>query len=66
MVERLDWTLIAGTAELSAGATYFLDPATAGRITATAPTVVSQFVVRVGRAVNARTLDIEIELPILL
>jgi len=66
MVERLDWTTIAGTLELSPGATYFLDSATAGRITTTAPTTVGQFVVRVGRAVNVRTLDIEIELPILL
>ena len=66
MIERLDWTNITGASELAPGATYFLDSVTAGRITATAPTTVGQFVVRVGRAINARTLDIEIELPILL
>ena len=65
-IERTDWTIVAGTADLSIGATYFLDPSAAGHITTTAPTTAGQFVVRVGRAVDARTLDIEIELPILL
>ena len=65
-IERLDWTIIAGTTDLSIGATYFLDPNMAGYITTTAPTTAGQYVVRVGRAVDARTLDIEIELPILL
>jgi len=65
-IERTDWTIIAGTTDLSIGATYFLDPNTAGHITTMAPTTAGQFVVRVGRAVDARTLDIEIELPILL
>lgn len=65
-IERTDWTIIAGTTDLSIGATYFLDPNTEGHITTTAPTTAGQFVVRVGRAVDARTLDIEIELPILL
>ncbi len=66
MIERLDWSVITGVLELVPGATYFLDSATSGNITATAPTTAGKFVVRVGRAVNARTLDIEIELPILL
>jgi len=57
---------VAGTIALTPGATYFLDPSTAGRITTTAPTTAGQYVVRVGRAVDATTLDIEIELPILL
>ena len=65
-IERSDWTDIASVANLSAGATYFLDPTLSGRITSTAPTAAGQYVVRVGRAVNATTLDIEIELPILL
>ncbi len=63
-IERSDWTAIAGVVSLSAGLTYFLDPSVAGHITSTAPTVVGQYVVRVGRAVNTTTLDIEIELPI--
>jgi hypothetical protein len=65
-IERTDWTLITGATDLSPGATYFLDPDTAGKITTTAPTTAGQLVVRVGRAVNVRTLDIEVELPILL
>ena len=65
-IERSDWTAIAGVTSLSAGVTYFLDPSVAGHITSTAPTVVGQYVVRVGRAVSTTTLDIEIELPILL
>lgn len=63
-IERSNWSDVAGTATLSAGATYFLDQTTAGRITSTAPTTAGQYVVRVGRAVNTTTLDIEIELPI--
>lgn len=65
-IEKSDWTAVAGVANLSAGVTYFLDPSVAGHITSTAPSVVGQYVVRVGRAVNTTTLDIEIELPILL
>jgi hypothetical protein len=65
-IERSNWSEIAGTANLSAGVTYFLDPSLAGRITTTAPTTAGQYVVRVGRAVSTTTLDIEIELPILL
>jgi hypothetical protein len=65
-ITRIDWTAVAGTATLSAGVTYYLDPATAGRITTTAPTTAGQSVVRVGRAVDTTTLDVEIELPILL
>ncbi len=65
-IERTDWTIVAGTTDLSIGSTYFLDPSSAGHITTTAPTTAGKFVVRVGRAVDARTLDIEIELPILL
>ncbi len=65
-IERSDWTDIAGVTNLSAGVTYFLDLTLSGRITSTAPSATGQYVVRVGRAVNTTTLDIEIELPILL
>lgn len=64
-ITRTDWTPITGTVTLSAGVTYFLDTA-AGRLTTAAPTAVGQYVVRVGRAVSTTTLDVEIELPILL
>ena len=59
-----DWTAIAGTAALVAGANYFLDAASRGRITGAAPTAAGQYVVRLGRAASALTLDIEIEAPI--
>jgi len=63
-VTRADWTDVSGSVSLSSGATYYLDPSTAGRITTTSPTASGQYVVRIGRAVNTTTLDIEIELPI--
>lgn len=63
-VTRSDWTSIAGTALLTPGATYFLSAATAGMITATAPSTETEFVVRVGRAINITTLDVEIDWPI--
>lgn len=65
-VERTDWMEVAGTALLSVGATYFLDPLMDGRITTMAPTAQGHYVVRVGRAVSSNVLDVEIELPILL
>ncbi len=65
-IERSDWTSVAGVTNLSAGVFYYLDPAVAGHITSTAPTSAGQYVVRLGRAIDTTTLDIEIELPILL
>jgi len=63
-VTRSDWTEVIGTTALTPGITYFLSSTTAGLLTATAPTTVGQYVVRVGRALDAETLDIEIELPV--
>ena len=63
-VERADWTDITGAVTLTPGATYFLDAVIAGKITTVAPTTTGQYVVRVGRAIDTTTLDIEIELPI--
>lgn len=65
-VTRSDWTPITGVADLSPGVVYYLDAAAPGRLTQTAPTNVGQLVVRAGRAVSARSFDIEIDLPILL
>ena len=65
-IERSDWSSITGSVNLSAGVFYYLDPSTAGRLTSTAPSTPGQYVVRIGRAINTTTLDIEIELPILL
>ena len=63
-VNRADWTAIAGTALLTPGATYFLSATTAGMITSTAPSTEGEFVVRIGRAINIITLDVEIDWPI--
>jgi hypothetical protein len=65
-IERSDWSSITGSVNLSAGVFYYLDPSTAGRLTSTAPSTPGQYVVRIGRAIDTTTLDIEIELPILL
>jgi len=59
-------TATGGSGGLSAGSIYYLDPSTAGRLTATAPTTAGQFVVRVGKALSATQLQIEIARPILL
>jgi len=63
-ITKPDWSDVAGTANLTVGAIYFLSPTTAGRITTAAPTTVGQYVVKVGRAASATKLDIEIESPI--
>jgi hypothetical protein len=53
-----------GSGGLVAGTVYYLDPDSAGDITATAPTTVGDFVVRVGRALSSTEMDIMIEPPI--
>jgi hypothetical protein len=58
-VERSDWTAIVGTANLVAGAVYYLST-TAGQLTTTPPTGDGDHVVRCGVAINATTIDIEI------
>ena len=61
-----DWTLVAGVATLTPGNLYYLDTATAGRITNVVPSVSGQYIVRLGRATSTTTLDIEIEPSLLL
>jgi hypothetical protein len=59
------WDAVTGeTGGLTPGANYFLDPATAGMLTQTAPTTASQFVVRVGHAVSTTEMEIEVQQPI--
>lgn len=59
------WDAAAGTTGgLVPGTVYFLSAATAGKITATAPTASGEYVVRVGTAVSATELEISIEAPI--
>lgn len=61
------WDAVAGTAGgLAFGTIYFLDPATAGKITATPPTTVGQCVTIVGIALSATELELQISQPILL
>ena len=55
----VDWTAVSGTAFLTPGNAYYLDAAMAGQITNVVPA--SGYVVRLGRATSAVTLDIEIE-----
>jgi len=54
-----DWTSATGAADLTPGAPYYLST-TAGDITATPPTGDGEWVVKVGRAQDERTLAIEL------
>lgn len=59
------WDAVAGTTGgLTAGATYFLSSAVAGRITATAPTNTGEFVLQVGKAIRPTELEITISIAI--
>lgn len=58
-IERNDWTIITGTASLTAGAIYYLGE-TVGTLVEIPPSTDGAMVVRVGRALTATKLDIEI------
>ena len=59
------WDAVAGTTGgLTPGAVYFLSAATAGLLTATAPSTAGQFVVRVGKALSATKMDLTLMAPI--
>ena len=61
------WDAVAGTTGgLTAGTIYFLSAATAGQLTATAPTTIGEFVVRVGVALSTTKMEITLTQPILL
>lgn len=61
------WDAVAGTTGGLVFATpYFLDAATPGKITATAPTTIGQTNTRVGIALSATELEVIIVAPILL
>ena len=63
-----DWSSVtdAASVSLSAHALYFLSPINPGKLTITPPTAAGQVVQRIGRAVSADTLAVEIDDPILL
>jgi hypothetical protein len=59
------WDAVTGqVGGLTPNANYFLDPATAGKLTTTAPTTPGQFVLRVGHALSATEFEIEVQQPI--
>jgi len=61
------WDAVTGgSGGLVAGTTYYLDPATAGRLTSTAPTTAGQLVVSVGTAMSTTELLLRVEPAILL
>ena len=57
-----DWTAALGSANLTAGAIYYLSGATGGFITATAP--VAGYVVEVGVAISTTVMQIRTNRPI--
>lgn len=62
-----EWDAVAGTTGgLTFNTIYYLDPATAGKITPTAPTTVGQLVVEIGKALSTTDLKISIQQSILL
>lgn len=54
-------TVTGGSGGLTAKADYFLDPATAGKLTAVATGASGQYLVRIGRALSPTELDIRID-----
>lgn len=61
------WDAVAGTTGgLAFGTKYFLDPATPGKITSTAPTTAGQCVTLVGIALSTTELEVLLRDPILL
>lgn len=59
------WDVVTGqSGGLTTGSAYFLDAATAGKLTTTAPTTVGQFVVYAGLAISTTEMDISIARPI--
>lgn len=61
------WDAVTGqTGGLTAGAFYFLDASTAGKITSTAPSTAGQYVAPIGQAQDATTMLIQVGPTILL
>lgn len=67
VLTTVQWDAVAGTTGgLTFNTDYFLDPANAGKITATAPSTVGQCNVRVGTALSTTELRMILAEPILL
>lgn len=62
----VQWDAVTGqTGGLTVGK-YYLDPATAGKMTPTAPTTVGQLVVELGRAMSTTDFKVEVKASVLL
>ena len=59
-----DWTAVIGATDLTAGSVYFLDGATAGKLTTTPVTVTGNTLIRVGTALSTTEFEISIGEPI--
>jgi len=61
------WDAVAGTTGgLAFNTKYYLDPATAGKLTSVAPTTVGQYVVELGQALSTTDFKINIQTSVLL
>ena len=60
------WDDVGVTGGLVFGRQYYLDPATAGKLTATAPTTGGHYIAPIGRALSTTDLEITIGATILL
>ncbi len=58
LVTLSDWALVTGTSLLIPRARYYLDPATPGRLTSTAPSLSGQIVQQVGMALSSNILGL--------
>jgi len=59
------WDNVTGqVGGLTAGSVYYLDPDIAGNLTIVAPTIVEDFVARIGRAISTTELEISVLQPI--
>lgn len=61
-----DWTGITGAAALTPGADYWLDFSGPGLLTTTIPVIPGNYRVYVGEAVDAQTLEVKLERPVLI
>ena len=62
-----EWDAVTGqVGGLTAGVKYWLDPSTAGSLTATAPTVGGEYVAPVGKALSTTEFEVDVDHTILL
>lgn len=66
LVALANWTVSVGTASLTPGTLYFLDPNNPGGMTEVSPTSSGQIVLVTGRATTGQILDLIFTQPVLL